>query len=215
MQTCLKLFGSTLLLASALLGVSAQASSAVQLTEPAFLFDPTGLTLGFEFQVNRPVSVDSLGAFDSGGDGLAAGVTVGLWEDGVTPIALATAQIPSGSGAMLDGFFRYVNVQDVVLTPGHIYAIGAFFEGDQATSLGTGQGGLGSFDDRLSNITDRSGSSGFFELPISSDGTQGAWLGGNFHLQDVTSVPEPATGALLLSGLGVLAAGLARRRWYA
>lgn len=208
MRTFLKLFASTLSLLGALLGAPVQASPAVILTESGTSFDATGWMLGFEFQVTELVRVDSLGAFDSGRNGFAAGVTVGLWEDLVVPKLLATAQIGPGSSASLDGFFRYVDVQDVVLMPDHIYVVGSLFEGDEATSLGTGQGGVGSFDARLSKVSDRSGDSGF-ELPIGTDGwSQGAWLGANFQL--VSSVPEPGSAGLW--ALGLLAVGLARRR---
>lgn len=210
MRTCLRLVASTLMLIAALLGAPVQASPAVQLTSPGAWFNGGGLMLGFEFQVTQQVQVVSLGVFDSGRDGLMSGVWVGLWEEGVVPTELATAQVPSGANAALDGYFRFTDIQSVTLLPDHLYVVAAFFEDDQAASLGTGQGGQGGFDARLSNVLDRYGDAGFYEMPIASDGWAGAWLGANFQLQDGRTVPEPATGALLLVAL--LAAGLAGRR---
>lgn len=210
MRTFLRLVASTLTLVGVLLGAPAQASPAVQLTSPGTLFNGFGFMLGFEFQVTQQVQVVSLGAFDSGRTGLLSGVRVGLWEDGVTPTALASAQVAAGANTTLDGFFRYTGIQSVTLLPDHLYVVAALFEDDLAGSLDTGQGGQGSFDARLSNVLDRYGDSGFFEMPIASDFSPGAWLGANFQLQDSGSVPEPASGALVLAAL--LGVGLARRR---
>ena len=210
MRNCLKRVAGTLMLVGALLGAPAQASPAVQLTSPGALFDGLGMMLGFEFQVTQQVQVVSLGAFDSGRDGLMSGVWVGLWEEGVVPTELASVQVPSGANTASNGYFRYADIQSLTLLPDHLYVVAAFFEDDQAASLGTGQGGQGGFDARLFNVLDRYGDAGFFEMPIASDGWAGAWLGANFQLQDGRTVPEPATGALLLVAL--LSAGLAGRR---
>lgn len=196
-------------LALAVMAGAAQATPAVQLTVPGTEFDGSGWTLGFEFQVTRAVQVSALGAYDSAQDGLAARATVGLWEDGPVPTLLAMVQVPSGAAASLDGFFRFVDTQAVLLLPDHLYVVAAFYEDDLASSLGTGNGGTGSFDARLSQVVDRSSDSGF-ELPIGSDGQRGAWLGGNLQLQDLRSVPEPATAGL--AALALLAGGVGARR---
>jgi hypothetical protein len=180
------------------------AAPAVQLVSPGNTFDNavdgTFYTLGFQFEVTVPVKVVALGVFDNARDGLEAAADVALWLDADGTV-LSSAVVPNGTAATLDGYFRQVAVTPVLLTPGTLYVVGAALNGGLATSLGIGEGSVGSFDARLTGIVDRSWDAGF-DFPLGSDGQPGAWLGANFQL---APVPEPASAGLLAAGLLALA----------
>jgi hypothetical protein len=83
-------------------------------------------TIGWSFSVvGTDITVTSLGLYDSGGNGLADAHAVGLWTSGGT--LLASATIPSGSGATLLGGYRYVAIAPVPLSAGQSYVIGALY----------------------------------------------------------------------------------------
>lgn len=191
------LMGAALSLAAP---ASQAAAPAVQLASPGSTFDGTDYTLGFQFEVTEPVNVVALGVFDHEQNGLEAAADVALWLD-IDGTVLSSAVVPSGSIAALDGYFRQVAVTPVLLTPGILYVVGAALNGGQATSLGIGEGSIGSFDARLTGILDRSWDAGF-DFPLGSDFNSGAWLGANFQL---APVPEPAAAGLLAMGLLALA----------
>lgn len=203
-----------------LLGVASLALQPVQAAAPAVVLQALGdtfetagqFTLGFQFLVTEELRLVTLGVFDAGQDGLSSPAQVSLWDDWTGDL-LATTEIAAGTGATLDGHFRQVAVNPVLLTPGVLYVVGAYLPAGEATSLNMGDGGSsGSFDGRLSGIMDRywsdfspSGNGNDFPLDSSFQG-QGAWLGANFQL---SAVPEPATAGLL--AMGLLAAALRRR----
>ncbi|QXQ08515.1 PEPxxWA-CTERM sorting domain-containing protein [Sphingosinicellaceae bacterium] len=60
------------------------------------------------------------------------------------------------------------------------------------------------YGDRYSNFDSA------FSFPTVTDGTNGAWLGGNFIIES-GAVPEPASWALMVIGFGAL--GVAMRSW--
>lgn len=181
-------------------------AAAIDLTEIIFEYDGSTWTLGWKFSVTAPTSVESLGVYDSGQDGLAGPAQVGLWlASGGAPLVQTT--IAAGTDASLDGYFRFAPVSSTALTPGIEYLVGAHLDGD-ATSL---FGGNGIVDPRVSVIDARYSAVGSgFGFPDQTDpGTDGAaFLGGNFQL---TAVPLPAAAWLFGSGVIGLA-GLARRR---
>lgn len=79
-------------------------------------------TVGWTFDVLKPVTVTGLGWYDRDGDGLAAAHRVGLWGPGRALIKEAT--VPAGSAAPLSGQFRNVAIPAFVLSPGKGYTIG-------------------------------------------------------------------------------------------
>jgi Domain of unknown function (DUF4082) len=79
-------------------------------------------TVGWQFNVTTPVTVTGLGWFDAGGNGLAVGHTVGIWDP--SGGLLASVMIPDGTGAPLDGQFRTVDVTPFDLPAGDGYIIG-------------------------------------------------------------------------------------------
>ena len=190
---------------------AAMADPAIVLTSPGSEYSGAQFTLGFEFSVSSGQMLTALGAYDSGADGLAGAADVGLWD--TSGNLLASAVVPAGTGGTLDGLFRFTSIAPFALVGGTHYVVGAFEPSDNASSLGTGQGGTGSinplvtiYEDRFSNFNSA------FSYADTSDGNLGgAWLGGNFELGG-GSVPEPASWALMLIGFGGLGAALRRRR---
>ncbi len=184
-------------------------AAVIGLTHVDFEFDGSPWTLGWKFAVHEPVFAHALGVYDSGQDGLAGSAQIGLWSaTGGEP--LATAIIPAGTDATLDGFFRFVPVSPVVLTPGVEYIIGSSSPGELATSF---FGDNGAVDPRVTLIEARYSPewTGFaFPELTDSNSVGGALLGANLR---ITPVPLPAGLWLFGGGLAGLAAWARRKRW--
>jgi hypothetical protein len=196
----------------ALLGFALWSSSAlaaaIDLAQIDFEYDSSPWTLGWKFSVSDPTSVEALGAYDSGQDGLTGTAQVGLWlATGGDPIVQAT--VPSGTAGSLDGHFRFAPIAPTLLTPGTEYIVGSYLSGELATAL---FGGNGIVDPRVNVIDVRYSpfGSAAFEFPgLTDPGTDGAaFLGSNFQL---TPVPLPAAAWLFVSGVAGLAAWARRR----
>lgn len=187
---------------------SSALAAAIDLTQIDFEYDSSAWTLGWKFSVTAPTSVEALGVYDSGQDGLVGQADVGLWlASGGAPLVQTT--IAAGTDAALDGYFRFAPVPSTPLTPGVEYIVGSHLDGDLATALFFGNGLV---DPRVTVIDVRYSpfGSAAFAFPSETDpGTDGAaFLGGNFQL---TPVPLPAAAWLFGSGLVGLGS-LARAR---
>ncbi|MBK9307734.1 MAG: VPLPA-CTERM sorting domain-containing protein [Nitrospira sp.] len=202
-------FSLTIALASSIHAQPAQAA-AIDLTQIDFEYDSSAWTLGWKFSVTAPTSIEALGVYDSGQDGLAGPAQVALWlASGGAPLVQTT--VAPGTDAALDGYFRFAPVISTILSPGVEYIVGAHLDGDVATAL---FGGNGLVDPRITVIDVRYSSFGSgFGFPDQTDpGTDGAaFLGGNFQL---TAVPLPAAAWLFGSGLAGLAGLATRRNWF-
>ena len=181
---------------------------AIDLTSPGDEYPGGQYTLGFEFSVDGGGSIDALGVYDSGQDGLTAPASIGIWD--MQGNLLTSATINAGDGT-LEGYFRWVSISPFALTAGTHYVIGAYTT-DNASSVGTDQGGSANFnpavtfyDDRFSNFNSA------FSFPDTSEGFPNAgWLGANFELAG--GVPEPASWAMMVGGFGLMGAVMRRRR---
>ena len=82
-------------------------------------------TFGWRFTVNTPIQVTKLGILDVDRNGLSDSHQIGIWDE-ATKALLASATVPIGTTALLDGDFRFVDVTPKRLAPGS-YVIGAYY----------------------------------------------------------------------------------------
>jgi len=171
---------------------------------------PVPTLVAFQF---TPTSNDeyarALGAFDQGGNGLAAGHSVGLF-DVASRQQLAAVLIPSGISAELVDGFRYLPISPVKLTAGRAYQVVALHSGP----------GMETLEERPSAISVNlaSGLSQFRtlldirplnnQLRVATDPAPVVVLVANLL---IGPVPEPAT-TTLVGALGSLAVACCSRR---
>jgi len=83
-------------------------------------------TVGNMLAILKPRTVDKLGVFDAGGDGLTTAHEVGIWRLRTGEL-VASATVPAGTkGELIDGF-RYVKLPKPVDLKRSAYRIGARF----------------------------------------------------------------------------------------
>lgn len=108
---------------SSIAGAQALFSSPVGFTDTG-LFSAS--TVGASFTVgSQPITVTALGVYDSAQDGLLESHSVGIWSAG---ILIANTIVPAGTGATLQGTYRYVGITTLNLSANTTYTIGAFFD---------------------------------------------------------------------------------------
>ena len=191
---------------------SAQDVPAINL-DPAVLGQmriPTGDAAGgWSFRVRSRVTITGLGFYDAEGDGLSQSHLLGLWQSQSTnwlfpnfggALLVASATIPSGQSAQLDGVWRKATF-DVGLTiePG-IYAVAASYSSEaKGDPIQFGLGStLAPYIDSRIQIGSPGGAAGDFPPPADWIwlASFGADLGPMFFIQEV---PEPSPLSLLFA----------------
>ncbi len=173
------------------------------------------LVLGYQFTVrDTPIQVTKLGIWDARQDGIADVHQVGLWDAGRN--LLGSVTIPVDTGGPSYGTFYYVNLSAPVnLEANATYTIGATYSANDADKYLWA-------DNASANATlssDLSGSTAalvelsdllvFPSAPLSADGTSA--IGPN-AVYALVPIPEPAVGALVLLGGGILVVRRVRRQ---
>ena len=176
-------------------------------------------TSGFQFTANSVFNIKQLGVFDSGQDGLAQSHQVGLWD--AHGNLLASSVVKSGLRSPLVGLYRYATITAFRVTAGATYFVGAFTgnysDNFYCCSLPDG------LDPRISIVQWGISNSPTFAVP---DFIVPSWQYANFTVAaagklaagksvagaTVSAVPEPATWAIMLTGMGLAGAALRRRR---
>src|SRR4030095_11665745 len=84
--------------------------------------------VGWQFQVNAPITINGLGVFDVNAAGLGESHQVGLWTNGGTLLASTTVTggSPLLSAASTAGDWLFEDIAPILLMPG-TYITGAFY----------------------------------------------------------------------------------------
>jgi hypothetical protein len=124
---------------------------------------------------------------------------------------LATATIPSGTTATLLNGFRYLPIAPVDLLAGNTYTLAAYYSSSDLDNLHDQGGSPSTSSDFNSYLGAFTGRNDVGSLSFPTGHTNGtAYVGPNFEYS--SSVPEPMTSLMMLSGLSLLAAKLLGRR---
>jgi len=165
----------------------------------------TGYTFGWQFQVNQPITVQSLGVNDLGTyNNVPVGSDshqVGIWSDLGILLASATVNFPG----QVPSAFVWVNLDSPLNLTVGTYRIGAFYAGP-ATDTFVYQATGVTMAPAITYLNSACSGDTAFGFPNYTGWYPAAFFGPNFQY---TTVPEPSTLAFL--GLGALALIVRRR----
>ncbi len=161
-----------------------------------------GCTLGYVFNVSSAVTIDGLGVYDAGSDGLNNTHELALWDNGGALLrsasvgAGATASDVSASEA---GRYLYSDVATLTLNPG-TYIVGGLFEVGDTDHVVFGAGGIFSNDAGAAYAGSAWINTGALQFPTNQLGSSDRYFGPTLRLAS-TAVPEPGVVVLLIFGL--------------
>lgn len=123
------LTASVLAIGTGMVGISpAQAASIVFSFSGGTQFAPSGFTYGFQFTPVVDITVDSLGYFDQGQDGLNTPHQVSIWNTAgtlLTSTSVNTANSTLQGAVVNGGQFRFTPITGSNLFAGNTYVFGA------------------------------------------------------------------------------------------
>ncbi|MGA9868965.1 MAG: VPLPA-CTERM sorting domain-containing protein [Acetobacteraceae bacterium] len=210
---------AVLLAATSLPAASAEAA-AYSFTSAPVAVD-TQLSLGFTFTANTTFNVTSLGYYDDLGDGFLTAHDVGIFQgDGASgpgPLLASTTLAAGTSGTLGPNDFRYQAIAPLTLTAGQTYTIAGL-----SPNVGVNDAWV------YGGPSEVTGFSVDPDITIPLDAARyiyfppgGVLTDPSDHFSDYqfyavnfngpTAIPEPAALALLLVGMGGLAAAKRKR----
>lgn len=208
--TCIRRLGALAGLLAGLLGQPAMAAPtplAADFSDAAFFLSGDFNNIGWSFSVTSAVTIDGLGLFDDGADGLVSRHQVGVWNSAHQLIAQATVfnngatALPSASSG---GQWLFVDIAATALDVGD-YVIGAFYADQDDDPIAAIASGL-ALDSHFSYGASRASDGTSFDEP----GVYGLVQPGIFGPNLRVALPEPHMLALL--GIALAAGAMARRR---
>lgn len=221
---CLRSFSATALASAALLlSASAQAAPLFDFeTADDSFFAPVRDTLGYAFTVSADITVDGIGMFDFGSDGLDSAHEVALWSSSNTSSTLLVSAIlnpgtsTAGSDVSISGFgsFIYEDIVALVLGPGS-YVLGASFLPANAnkdavavsvSSITPNSADAAYLEDRLGQSTGVNAN--FPDISMGTDSFFGPALRIAVATIPPETIPEPMTLTLLMVGMAGIGLGL-------
>lgn len=166
-----------------------------------------GGSLGMDFNVTAPISINTLGAFDSGQDGFNNGsITVQLFDRNATGSPLATVVLTGTNGTLIGGS-RFLSITPLVLNAGFQGTIVAFgynsLEQNGNTHGGSGVSTLNNLGGRISFVGGSRYANDTLYPTTIDGGPENRYLAGTFS---ASAVPEPVELSLFaVAGLSIAA----------
>ncbi|MCP4707673.1 MAG: DUF4082 domain-containing protein [Planctomycetes bacterium] len=163
--------------------------------------------IGFKFQTNEVISVQALGFYDFGQDGLGESHGVAVYDNTGALLVQGTVS-PSDS---LDGLFRYTSsITPIDLAADKVYHLIGYANSSADKVAGIFSGVT--VDSAISFKGNLASSGGPLRFIDSGYGTgyDYGWFGPNMKIG--APIPEPISGVFLLMGSAVLLRGKSRKK---
>lgn len=191
---------------------AAPAPLAADFSDASYFFSGNFNNVGWSFSVTTDVTVNGLGLFDFGADGLVGPHQVGLWSSGGQLLAQATVDdgATAYASAAAGGQWLFADIAALQLTAGN-YVIGASYADDDADPIAAIANGF-EIDSRLAYIDSRASDGASFDMPGAYGQVEPGIFGPNMRLASATPTPLSEPGHLLMLPAALAAAAFARRR---
>ena len=167
-------------------------------------------TRGWAFSSSTAIDITSLGWFDFQDDGLATSHQVGIWD--FSGKLLLQGTVAAGTSDPLLSGFRFTDALGGTtrLAAGN-YVVAGLSTSDDSSWRAVDPAFV-TMGAHVSYIGDRTNSLEEFGYAGDYQGLDVGYFGANFQYELVSAVPEPASLALSLLGLGLLGTHLRTRR---
>ncbi len=157
--------------------------------------------VGLEFNVNAPITVDALGIYDSGQNGITGSLTADLMT--ISGVIVASATFDSSGSYSLIGNYAFQNITPITLLVGSYYLMGYGWSPNGDLEHNSNVGGP---PDTFNTF----GGSVSFVQAVWGEGNDPPgtlpthWYGAGqpdfFSSANLSAVPEPSTWAMMILG---------------